>query len=163
PAPPGAARCGWGRATGRSLRPCRACRSPPSHQSRPAKDEALTPAITHHASPPHHGDRPPLPRLQRRPAPLPEPCRAAAASQAEVSCSEDRGLEVDVRMGEVESVESTRDRGIAVTVYFGKRRGSASTADLREESVAATVAQACAIARHTEDDAAAGLAEAELM
>lgn len=89
--------------------------------------------------------------------------RRRGASQAEVSCSEDAGLSVNVRMGEVETVESTRDRGIAVTVYFGKRKGSASTADLREESLEATVEQACAIARHTEDDAASGLAEAELM
>jgi PmbA protein len=92
-----------------------------------------------------------------------ERARAAGADQAEVSCSEDAGLNVNVRMGEVETVESTRDRGIAVTVYFGGRKGSASTADLREESLAATVEQACAIARHTEHDPAAGLADAGLM
>ena len=92
-----------------------------------------------------------------------ERCRASGATQAEVSCSEESGLSVNVRMGEVETVESTRDRGIAVTVYFGQRKGSASTADLREESLGATVEQACAIARHTEDDPAAGLADADLM
>jgi PmbA protein len=92
-----------------------------------------------------------------------ERAKAMGASQAEVSCSEDRGLEVNVRLGEVETVESTRDRGIAVTVYFGQRKGSASTADLHESSLEATVAQACAIARHTEDDPAAGLADAALM
>ena len=89
--------------------------------------------------------------------------QALGASQAEVSCSEERGLNVSVRMGEVETVESTRDRGIAVTVYFGQRKGSASTADLHEASLEATVEQACAIARHTEDDPAAGLADAALM
>ena len=89
--------------------------------------------------------------------------RALGATQAEVSCSEERGLNVSVRMGEVETVESSNDRGIAVTVYFGKRKGSASTADLHEASLAATVEQACAIARYTEDDEAAGLADAELM
>ena len=92
-----------------------------------------------------------------------EKARALGASQAEVSCSEDRGLDVNVRLGEVETVESTHDRGIAVTVYFGQRKGSASTADLQEASLEATVAQACAIARHTEDDEAAGLADAALM
>lgn len=92
-----------------------------------------------------------------------EHCRARGATQAEVACSEESGLSVNVRMGEVETVESTRDRGISVTVYFGKRKGSASTADLREDSLDATVEQACAIARHTEDDVAAGLADAELM
>ena len=89
--------------------------------------------------------------------------RALGASQAEVSCSEEHGLNVSVRMGEVETVESTRDRGVAVTVYFGQRKGSASTADLHEASLEATVEQACAIARHTEDDPAAGLADAALM
>src|SRR5690606_13485143 len=77
--------------------------------------------------------------------------RALGASQAEVTCSEDTGLTVSVRKGEVETVESTRDRGIAVTVSFGRRKGSASTADLQEASLEATVEQACAIARHTED------------
>jgi PmbA protein len=90
-------------------------------------------------------------------------CRARGASQAEVSASEERGLSVNVRMGAVETVESTSDRGIAVTVYFGHRKGSASTADLHAHSLEATVEQACAIARHTEEDPAAGLAEPELM
>ncbi|HSM11314.1 MAG TPA: metalloprotease PmbA [Lysobacter sp.] len=90
-------------------------------------------------------------------------CRELGADQAEVSCSEESGLNVNVRMGEVETVESNRDRGIAVTVYFGQRKGSASTADLHEGSLDATVEQACAIARFTEADAAAGLADAELM
>ncbi|WP_425604435.1 metalloprotease PmbA [Novilysobacter erysipheiresistens] len=92
-----------------------------------------------------------------------ERARASGADQAEVSCSEDTGLNVNVRMGEVETVESTRDRGISVTVYFNGRKGSASTADLQDASLAATVDQACAIARHTEHDPAAGLADAELM
>jgi len=104
-----------------------------------------------------------LDRLEGLAARLLDACRAQGATQAEVSCSEERGLSVNVRMGEVETVESTRDRGIGVTVYFGQRKGSASTADLRESSLEATVAQACAIARHTEDDDAAGLADAALM
>ena len=122
----------------------------------------MTTAITD-ASPSHDDSRVRLARLEDIAGELLERCRAAGASQAEVSCSEDRGLNVNVRMGEVESVESTRDRGIGVTVYFGTRKGSASTADLRDESLVATVEQACAIARHTEDDAAAGLADAGLM
>ena len=85
------------------------------------------------------------------------------ASQAEVSCNEDSGLEVNVRLGQVETVQSSRDRGLAITVYFGQRRGSASTADLAEGSIEATVAQACAIARYTEDDPAAGLADPSML
>ncbi|MBA3486861.1 MAG: metalloprotease PmbA, partial [Lysobacter sp.] len=90
-------------------------------------------------------------------------CRELGADQAEVSCSEESGLNVNVRMGQVETVESNQDRGIAVTVYFGNRKGSASTADLQESSLDATVEQACAIARFTEADPAAGLADADLM
>jgi PmbA protein len=104
-----------------------------------------------------------LERLEALSQRLLERARALGATQAEVGCSEETGLNVSVRLGDVETVESTRDRGIGVTVYFGQRKGSASTADLREESLEATVAQACAIARYTEDDEAAGLADAALM
>lgn len=89
--------------------------------------------------------------------------RAAGASQAEVSASVETGLAVTVRLGEVETVERTRDRGFGLTVYFGKRKGSASTADLKPESLEATLAQACAIARYTEEDPCAGLADPALM
>lgn len=105
-------------------------------------------------------------RLQRLSAvaeQLIERARAAGADQCEVTCNEDMGLAVNVRMGDVETVEATRDRGVSVTVYVGQRKGSASTADLREDSLAATVIQACAIARHTEEDPCAGLADAALM
>lgn len=104
-----------------------------------------------------------LERLETLSQRLLERARAHGATQAEVSCSEETGLNVNVRLGDVETVESTRDRGIGVTVYFGQRKGSASTADLREESLEATVVQACAIARYTEDDTASGLADAALM
>lgn len=89
--------------------------------------------------------------------------RAAGASQAEVSASVETGLSVNVRLGEVETVERTRDRGFGLTVYFGQRKGSASTADLKPESIEATIAQACAIARYTEEDPCAGLADPALM
>jgi len=70
---------------------------------------------------------------------------------------------VNVRMGEVETVERTRDRGVSVTVYFGSRKGSANTADLAPSSVEATIDQACAIARYTEPDPCAGLADPALL
>ena len=89
--------------------------------------------------------------------------RAAGATQAEVSASIDVGLNVNVRLGEVETVEHTRDRGFGLTVYFGQRKGSASTADLNPDSIQATIEQACAIARFTEEDPASGLADADRM
>lgn len=89
--------------------------------------------------------------------------RAAGATQAEVSASVDVGLNVNVRLGEVETVEHTRDRGFGLTVYFGQRKGSASTADLNPDSIQATIDQACAIAKFTEEDPASGLADADRM
>ena len=88
-------------------------------------------------------------------------CRAGGAQQAEVSLSQDTGFAANVRLGEVETVERTNDQGVAVTVYVDQRKGTASTADLRPESLRETVAQACAIARYTEADAASGLADPE--
>ena len=86
-------------------------------------------------------------------------CRAAGASEAEVGASVDTGLSVSVRLGEVETIEHTRDRSFGVTVYFGKRKGSASTADLKPDSIGKTIEQACAIARYTEEDPYTGLAD----
>jgi PmbA protein len=88
-------------------------------------------------------------------------CKASGAHQAEVSLSQDTGFAANVRLGEVETVERTNDQGVAVTVYVDQRKGTASTADLRPESLRETVAQACAIARYTEADAASGLADIE--
>lgn len=86
-------------------------------------------------------------------------CRTAGASDAEVGASIDTGLSVNVRLGEVETVEHNRDRAFGVTVYFGQRKGSASTADLKADSIAKTIEQACAIAKFTEEDPFAGLAD----
>ncbi|HST26772.1 MAG TPA: metalloprotease PmbA [Rudaea sp.] len=86
-------------------------------------------------------------------------CRAAGASDVEVGASIDTGLAVNVRLGEVETIEHNRDRAFGVTVYFGRRKGSASTADLAPDSIAKTVEQACAIAKFTEEDPFAGLAD----
>ncbi len=86
-------------------------------------------------------------------------CKRAGATQSEVGLSLDKGISVNVRLGEVETLEHTRDRGVSVTVYFGQRKGSANTADLTSASIDATIAQACAIAQFTESDPCAGLAD----
>jgi PmbA protein len=89
--------------------------------------------------------------------------RSRGASQAEAAVSQDTGLSVGVRLGEVETLEHQRDRSMGITVYFGQRKGSASTADFSPEAVDATVAKACSIARFTAEDASSGLADAALM
>jgi len=79
------------------------------------------------------------------------------ASDAEIEVSAAVGQSVTVRRGEVETVEYNRDKGMGITVYFGQRRGNASTSDLGLDGVEKTVEAACAIARHTAEDTAAGL------
>lgn len=88
---------------------------------------------------------------------------AAGAGSAEATARLATGLDVSVRMGEVETLEHQRDRGLALTVYFGHRKGTASTADFSEAALRDTVAAACRIARYTAEDPCAGLADAELM
>jgi PmbA protein len=92
-----------------------------------------------------------------------EEARSRGATQAEAAVSQDSGLSVGVRLGEVETLEHQRDRSMGITVYFGHRKGSASTADLSLDAVRATVAKACSIARFTAEDACSGLADAALM
>ena len=85
--------------------------------------------------------------------------RGATAAEAVVSGS--AGIEIAVRLGEVETVEHTRDNGLSLTVYFGQCKGSASTSDLSPAAVREAVRAACAIASHTQSDPCAGLADPE--
>ncbi len=85
--------------------------------------------------------------------------KSQGASAAETAASLSQGLVVNVRKGELETVEHTRDRGLVVSVYLGQRTGSASTSDYTLASVRETVLAACSIARYTEEDACHGLAD----
>jgi len=85
------------------------------------------------------------------------------ATAAEVGISQSLGLSVNVRQAEIETLEHNKDTGLGVTVYLGKSKASASTSDLRPEAIHETVAMACSIAKHTQEDKFAGLADAELM
>jgi PmbA protein len=89
--------------------------------------------------------------------------RSQGASQAEAGISIESGLNLSVRLGEVETLEYQRDRGLGITVYFGQRKGSASTSDLSSAAITEAVRAAASIARHTAEDPCAGLADAELM
>ncbi len=89
--------------------------------------------------------------------------RKLGASAAEAGVSVEAGLSVNVRLGEVDTLEHNRDKGLGITVYVGKRKGSASTSDFSSKAIRETVQAACDIARYTEEDEYAGLAAAELM
>lgn len=85
------------------------------------------------------------------------------ASAAEAGLSQENGLSVSVRLGDVETIEHHCGQGLGVTVYFGQRKGSASTTDLSPASIKETVSAACSIARYTSEDEYSGLPEQELL
>ncbi|MEN3157753.1 metalloprotease PmbA [Alkalimonas sp. NCh-2] len=82
------------------------------------------------------------------------------ASSAEASMSRTRGLSVETRHGEVETLEFNQDGGLGISLYFGQRKGSASTADLSPQALKRAVEAAVDIARYTSEDPCAGVAEA---
>lgn len=86
-----------------------------------------------------------------------EEAKRRGATDVEAGVSVDTGLSVTARLGEVETLEYQRDRGMGVTVYRGKRKGSASTADLSEQAIRETVSKAYSIAGFTAEDECAGL------
>jgi PmbA protein len=83
------------------------------------------------------------------------------ASAAEAGLSQENGLSVTARMGDVETIEHHCDQGLGITVYWGQRKGSASTTDLSPASIKDTVRAACSIARYTNEDEYAGLPDKE--
>ena len=83
------------------------------------------------------------------------------ATDAAAEISEGVGLSVSVRKGKLENVERNRDKSLGVTVYVGQRRGHASTSDFSSAALMRTVQAAFDIARHTAEDPAAGLPDAQ--
>ncbi|MFO7276324.1 MAG: metalloprotease PmbA [Pseudomonadota bacterium] len=106
-------------------------------------------------------DRTRIPELESVVSLALEEARRRGATQCEADASLQQGLSATVRLGEVDTIEYQRDRGLGVTVYIGKRKGSASTADLGPQAVRETVEKACTIARYTAEDPCAGLADPE--
>jgi PmbA protein len=85
------------------------------------------------------------------------------ASASEAGLSQENGLTVSARLGDVETIEHHCGQGLGITVYFDQRKGSASTTDLSPESIKETVSAACSIARYTSEDEFAGLPEKDLL
>ncbi len=89
--------------------------------------------------------------------------RRQGATSAEVDVGANKGFSVNVRKGDVESVEYHQDKMIEITVYLGKRSGSSSLSDFRPEAIKLAIQAACNIARFTDEDPAAGLADKNLL
>jgi PmbA protein len=104
-----------------------------------------------------------LPLLQEQVEAIIAEARRQGASACEVAVSLEQGLSTSIRQREVETVEFNRDQGFGITLYLGQRKGSASTSASGVEAIRETVAAALAIAKHTSEDEASGLAEPSLM
>ncbi len=98
-------------------------------------------------------------RLEQLTQQILDEAKRQGATAAEAGSHVEEGYSTTVRMGEVETIERHKDRGMGVTVYFGQRKGTASTSDFSEAAVQAAVKAACDIARYTEEDEYAGLAD----
>jgi PmbA protein len=85
------------------------------------------------------------------------------ASAAEAGLSQETGLSVNARLGDVETIEHHCDQGLGITVFFDQRKGSASTSDLSPASIKETVRAACSIARYTSEDEYAGLPDKAML
>jgi len=84
--------------------------------------------------------------------------RSLGAERSEASANIHYGLNVNVRLAEVETLEHSRDRGLGISVYIGNSKGHASSGDLRPESIRNCVEKAIDIARFTQADKCNGLA-----
>ena len=102
-------------------------------------------------------------QLEQRVAFILDEARRQGASACEVAVSQNTGLSVGVRRGEVETVELNRDQGFGITLYLDQRKGSASTSDTSDEAIRSAVEAALVIARNTSADSYSGLADASLM
>jgi len=85
------------------------------------------------------------------------------ASQVEVGVSKDIGLSVSVRNREIETLEYNRDNSFGITVYLGLQKGVAATSDLSTNALRNAVDAALNIAKYTQADPCAGLADKKLM
>lgn len=89
--------------------------------------------------------------------------KRGGADQAEAESTQGLGLNVTVRLGELETLEHNVDKSLGVTVYVNGSKGNASTGDFSAAAVNAAVDKALSIAKFTSADPHAGLADASAM
>ena len=81
----------------------------------------------------------------------------AGASDAEAVVREGDEFSVNVRMGQVETLQESGSRGLGLRVFLGTRSASTSTSDLTPEGIRQLIDGALALARITEEDPFTGL------
>lgn len=81
-----------------------------------------------------------------------EMARAAGANDAFASATRSRGVEVEVRDGEIEKLQESTSRGLSLRLYVDGRYATYRTSDLRPEPLRSFVRDAVAMTRALERD-----------
>ncbi|WP_242139437.1 metallopeptidase TldD-related protein [Sphingomonas sp. TREG-RG-20F-R18-01] len=100
-------------------------------------------------------------QAQDRAAAIVARATAAGADAADAVYAADMSLDISVRLGALEDVGRSESADLGLRVFVGKRSASVSTSDLSDDSIAALVERAVAMAREAPEDAWAGLAPQE--
>ena len=91
---------------------------------------------------------------------LVERARSAGADMADAVVGESDGLEVGIRLGEIEKLKRARERRAGLRVFVGGATAIASSGDLTAGGLASLVDDAIALARVTAPDPHGGLPDA---
>lgn len=102
-----------------------------------------------------------LKELEAVAAGLVERAIKAGASDAEVVIREGSEFNVQVRLGEVETLKQAGARSIGLRVLLGNRSASSATSDFSADSLNSLVTSAMQLAKLTEKDPCVGLPERE--
>ena len=85
------------------------------------------------------------------------------ADACEVAIHYGMDTNIDVRLGEVERLESSQDRGLALTIYKNQSKASVSTTDFSKAAIMQLIDKAFSIAKFTEADNCSGIADKALL
>ncbi|HXW83898.1 MAG TPA: DNA gyrase modulator, partial [Candidatus Binataceae bacterium] len=88
--------------------------------------------------------------------------KSAGATAAEVLCGSSESLAAGVRLGEVETLKSSRDRRLGLRVFVGQSSATAATAELERDSLKEFIADTVRLARLTASDPWSGLPDPAL-
>lgn len=94
---------------------------------------------------------------------LVERATAASASAADAVYIGNRSTGVNVRLGQVENVDSSENESISLRLFLGQKSASVASSDLSAESIATLVERCLAMAGEAPDDPFSGLAPTQLL
>jgi len=104
-----------------------------------------------------------LVKLKQQAAAILDLAQKQGATAAEIALNCGTGLNVTVREQKVEELEFDCEQNCYITLYLGQSKGTASITTLNEDAIMQAISAALAIAKYTQSDPCAGLADAALM